>query len=194
MMQAAGAAPLPEWDYEWSWTDGKLSDTWTKTYSGTVYEEVQTSDSRLRIGARRTDNWIKFTYSAGNRSSGVLQVHHSITGSSNWYFVVTLGNGTGGIAVRFQLSSSYQGIYLVDSSDIANMTKIANLTGGTEHTTKLVLNGSYADVYDNNVLLASNVSIGSIVGAADTACYFEDRSTATRYHYLHDIKMKLGRT
>ena len=195
MMQTTGASPLPEWDYEWDWSDGIMSNNgWTKTYNGTVYEEVQTSDQRVRTGARRTDNWIKLTRTSLNTSTGVLQVHHVITGSNNWFVELTLGNGTGGIRVRFQFTSSYQGIYLVDSSNIANMTKLTSLAGGTEHTTKLLLNGSYADVYDNNVMLVSNVSISSIVGATDTEYYFEDRSTSTRYHYLHDIKMKLGRT
>lgn len=199
-MQATGATPLPEWDYEWSWEDGTLSSNgWTKTSNGTTAENVQAEQERLRIGASGVGSYLKLDYPNGNRATAVLQVHHSTTGSSGWYFVISLGNGTGGVAVRFQYTTSYKGIYLCNyespfiPADVGGMTKLTALASGSEHITKLVLNGNYADIYDNNVLLISNVSIASILGITSTGFYFEQRGNGYNYSYLKDIKMKLGR-
>lgn len=113
---------------------------------------------------------------------------------------MSLSNGTGGITVRFQYSSSYKGIYLCDygspfaSGDVGSMTKLSSSFAlSTEYTIKLVLNGTSASIYVNDALLQGSIAISNLYAITDTVFYLQNRSSGNMYTYLEYMKLRLGR-
>jgi len=181
------------WDYEWvSHDDGYPSDNgWAMSKNGTA--SVALTDYYTRIRASTSGSYLRYTYPQ-TYTSGVMEVLAKLGTSGNCNMVFVLGNGTNGIGIRLQYSTNYKGIYLLDDTAIASMTKLQTSSLDTLYTFRFVLNGGFGDVYIDGVKVASSVDITTLVGAdGETRVQGGASGNALVPTYLREIRMKFGR-
>lgn len=198
VVPSSGPSPLPEWDYEWDYSDGLPTATgWTKGTSQTTSEAIEDTYLKVTSGGG-SGNYIRYTNSSYLTSKGVLEVKFRGVSSSNTIFTIGISDGTNGLSVQSIYTSSYKGIYLCDASSTANRTKLLSLSSATgTYTVKLVIDNGYGSVYINGTLYADNVDLSTIVSFKTlTQFRFANNSTGsgTVTGRFYSVKVKVGRT
>ena len=181
----SGPSPTPEWDYEWDYTKGLLnSDGWTRTTSSGSPSATITSDYLDLYGS--STNYYNFTYPE-SCTIGVMEAE--IYSANNAQIQIRFGNGEYGVGVRLQTSSNYKGIYLGS----ALTTKIVSASTDTKYKIKMVLKGTTADIYVNDVLRLEDEDVTSLTTCADILVSGRASSTTNRHTRLYSLKMKFNR-
>ena len=177
-----------EWDYEWDASDGlPTANGFTRTTTSTATQTLEDGYVSIYTGKHTT---AQNTYTYGHTySTGVFETTVRLN-STNEKILISFGNGTYGIGVRMQHNTSYQGVYL----GTAVTTKLATITTATDYTIKLVLKGSTADVYLDDVLISADVDVTSMTECSNVHIQFATTNSSAKYYRLYSIKMKQNRT
>ncbi len=198
MVQAASSPSPSGWDVEWDYSDGLPNANGLFTLSKSASRvTISQRSGDITLDVYTTGTYIRYASTSTPQAPSVFEAKIKTDGSNGTtaqYCVISLTNGTGGVAVRFQWTASVKGIYLVNDSDVTKMTKLTDVEMGTEYTVRLVLYSNTADVYIDDVLVCSAVDISTIVGATTTGLYFEARGSSHQYLRLYSMKLKLGHT
>lgn len=192
-MMAAAAAPAPEWDVEWDGTSGSepTAQGFNKTTSGTA--SVAMGSVSAKVTVKGSGSYCNYNYPS-DASIGVLEAVVGVFTTGGFIFV-KLGNGTHEISVALYVNSSYQGIYLRNSTTQANRTKLTNASVNTRYTIRLVLRANDADVYVDGVLVAQNVDLSTIpYNSNEKSVAAHTSINSNTQDNLYSIKLKLGRT
>ena len=189
----AGIA-LPEWDYEWDYTDGlPENNDWVKATSGSGASSLQSSYVRMQTAG--ASSYITYRNpETFNMSRGVLEAVMAITlpSGATGYSRLCLGNGTKGIHILVHAPTKT--IKLYDNGTIAQSTTIkSNIVSNTFYTIRLVLDGGYGDVFIDDEKVASHVDIKTILYSSNTSVWHQASITVNTYTRLKSIKMKIGR-
>ena len=192
-MAASPTPPTPEWDVSWDGSDGIVPSEagFTKEIIGTGSETLLTQS--VNVKATGTSSYVKYIYDTTNQI-GVFEVDCRIA-TNNSIIYIGYSDGTNSIAVRMQYSSNYKGIYLRDATSIGDSTKLKTIALSTRYKIKLILYGSTADVYCDDVALATGVDTSTIHGLPDgTVAEFTRSSSGEGSGNFYTMKLKLGRT
>ena len=193
MQRRTGMIP-PEWDIDWDYTQG------LPTNNG--WERIDTSSSNASQTLRETDVRIyvksqsyNFTYSNPIRVDpvGVFEVDFMFTDNSNG--IIYLANGVGpSFGVRPQYSANYKGIYLVNASGIASMTKVQSLSLNTRYKIRLESDGTYGYLYVNGVLKKSNIDLSTMYTTVNTNRFrISSASTSAGHTNVYSMRLRIGR-
>lgn len=199
MVQAASSPSPSGWDVEWDYSDGLPNANGLFTLSKSASRvSISQRSGDITLDVYTSGTYIRYASTSTPQTPSVFEAKikpDGSNGSIGHYCVISLTNGTGGIAVRFQWTSSVKGFYLVNDSDVTKMTKLTDVSMSTEYTVRLVLySNNTADIYIDDVLVRSAVDISTIVGATTTGLYFEARGSSHQYLRLYSMKLKLGHT
>ena len=191
-----GNAPLPEWDYEWDYTKGLPTATgWTKETLGTTTEAIESTYLKVTVKGA-SGNYIRYKNNDYLVNKGVIEVQFKGVTSNNIGFRVSISNGTSGLAIRHQYSSSYKGIYLLDNATFSNCTKLVTSSSATTtYTVRLEIDNGVGQVYINDSLKASDVDLSTIVVNNNLTMFqFNESSTGTVTGRFYHVRLKLNRT
>lgn len=185
----AGIA-LPEWDVEWAGTDGEYPTAKGFDVTGTASVTLLTQSVRITATSSK---FARYNYPS-DASIGVFEGEFAIF-STNGYFVISFGDGSKEISVRMQHSANYKGIYLRDASTLANCTKLQTIADSTRYKIKLVARVNDADVYIDDVLVASNIDYADIPYTNDyKGAIYQGTGSSNSTGNIYFMRMKFGRT
>lgn len=165
---------LPEWDYEWDYTMGLLSNNgWEKKVSGTASETLTSTGDSLKSSG---NGYVYVHKEDFDVPIGVIEVTFYVTGFAGLAPTNTricFSNGAKGI----QICSPGGQLRLFDSN-IPNKGTIlgAKLAGNIDYTLRLVLNGQVGEVWLDGVRLISDVDISTIYYSAKTAIWSQEQN------------------
>lgn len=180
---------LPEWDYEWYPTDGLLQNNGFNyvIHGASGYACTISSDETYMQYRGSSANYKEHVY-PNDYQKGVLEAEIYV--ASNGRMDVHFGNGSYGIGLRLQGSSSYTGFYLGDDTT----QKIANAKTATKYKIRLVLNGQVGEIYIGDSLVASNVDTTLLTVCNHPSVLGRGSGTGNVYSRLYSLKMKFNRT
>ena len=187
-----------EWDYEWDASMGVLptergwervdtsgTDSYANLSSGSLYIYAKNSNKPYTIDSEATPNAVS-----------VLEAEFSFSGTHGIALMYLSDGGDNTLAIRAQYTSNYKGIYLWTTSSISGMRKLLTISQGTWYTVRLVLDGTYGQVYINDQLYAGDVDLSTIqVSLSHIRLRFtSDSTSAAGSTRLMSTRIKLGRT
>lgn len=179
-----GKEALPEWDYEWSYTKGLLSNNgFTKGGAGT--ETLKSSYVQIQADGNGAN--LTFGTPTMTNGKGVVEIYARVydarTSGGTWNFNFGISDGTHGAYVWANASN-----WLVrDSTNSANCTVLTALDKTAYHRIKLVLDGSTFAFYLDDVLIRDSIPVVAI-----TSNRFFQSSKGTTY--IRSVKYKINRT
>lgn len=190
------SAPLPEWDYEWDYTQG-LPDAngWTKVVSGTATATLQSNGVKLANAS--VSSYITYRNpSEFNLAKGVIEatfIFNRGAAAYQGYARLCFGNGVDG--TQISINATDLSVRLYDDANPRYGTLLTTLVNNTEHTFKLVLDNGIGSVYMDGVLLASNIASSTMYYSANTSFWHQASQNANKsYSVWKSVKLKLGRT
>lgn len=179
-----GGGDLPEWDFEWDYTMGKMSENGFST-SGTVRETIASDYCQLRADG----SWLSLVPSTGQMQDqkGVAEIVLNVIASTNGYGIfntcIAIGDGT----VSAYLACNADNWILRDNNDSTKTTVLAPLRKGVWQTIRIELNGATWALYIDGELISDNLD--SSIVKANNAIMQISKGT-TRYQ---SVKYKFGR-
>ena len=162
LQRAAGPTPVV-----WSYSDGLPGDNgFVLSTNGTRSETLKSTCVELTASGSSSHT----TYELSGNYTQAEASFDAI--ANNAQVLLVLYTGSRWFCVRFQYSNNYKGLYLVNASAIASMTKLATVALNTSYTIKLVISGATGSVYLNGSLLQSNIDLSTIVASGNTRARF----------------------
>lgn len=187
----SGGIVLPEWDYEWDYTKGLLSENG----NGWNVERVSTGNSSVSINS---NGYLRFYGTSSTfynyqypdmYTKCVCEYEVYMEANQNVIRLNACGNGTYSLGVRMQYSTNYKGIYLGTTAT----TKLATISYNRKYKVKLVVNGPVGQVYLDDVLIADNIDLTTVPNCDHAFISCRGAGGTARYNRLYSVKMKFGR-